>query len=325
MRATRSHVQLKRMTQHAEPPDAGNCDLQHLAHLQQEATMGTASARSLGLALRKLRIGTGNERSPQWTLEEAAASIRAHKSTVSRIERGLVAASPKDVEALLGFYGVDDQELTESVVGLARAGRRQNWWADYRDIIHPQFRQYLGLEAEAASLHSWQPNIIPGLLQTPGYARALVTAYQRGKNAEEATRLVDARMERQTLLQGKDAPIFQAIIGEAVLRRVIGGKQVMHDQLTRLAGAADQPNVQVQVLPYSAGAYVPEVGGFQVLRFADSEAGEVVCVEILGRTLYLDDRAEVELYRDAWEDVLGKAAPHQESLELIRTAAEEMQ
>jgi transcriptional regulator with XRE-family HTH domain len=295
-----------------------------LAHLQQEATMGTASARSLGLALRKIRIGTGDERSPQWTLEEAAASIRAHKSTVSRIERGLVAASPKDVKALLGFYGVEDQELTESILSLAKAGRRQNWWADYRDIIHPQFRQYLGLEAEAASLHSWQPNIIPGLLQTAGYARALVTAFQRGKNAEEATRLVEARMERQTLLQGRDAPILQAIVGEAVLHRVIGGRQVMQEQLARLAEAANLPNVQVQVVPYSAGAYIPEVGGFQVLRFADSEPGDVVCVEILGRTLYLDDRAEVELYRDAWEDMLGKAAPQRESLELIRVAAEEM-
>lgn len=286
--------------------------------------MGTASARSLGLALRRLRIGTGDERSPQWTLEEAAASIRAHKSTVSRIERGLVAANPKDVEALLEFYGVEDQGLTESILGLARAGRRQNWWADYRDIIHPQFRQYLGLEAGAASLHSWQPNIIPGLLQTAGYARALVIAFQRGENAEEATRLVDARTERQAILQGGNAPIFQAIIGEAALRRVIGGRQVMHEQLAHLAKATDQPNVQVQVVPYSAGAYMPEVGGFQVLRFADGEAGDVVCVEILGRTLYLDDRAEVEPYRDAWEDVLGKAAPHLESVELIRAAAEEM-
>ncbi|GLY00210.1 hypothetical protein Acsp01_05890 [Actinoplanes sp. NBRC 101535] len=99
---------------------------------------------------------------------------------------------------------------------------------------------------------------------------------------------------------------------------------MMHEQLARLAEAADQPNVQVQVLPYAAGAYMPEVGGFQVLRFADSEAGDVACVEILGRTLYLDDRAEVELYRDAWEDVREKAAPHRESLDLIRAAAEEM-
>jgi hypothetical protein len=286
--------------------------------------MGTASARSLGLALRKLRIGTGDERNPQWTLEEAADCIRAHKSTLSRIERGLVAAAPRDVKSLLEFYGVEDQMLADSIMELARAGRRRNWWSDYRDVLHPQFRQYLGLEAEAASLHVWQPSLVPGLLQTADYARALVVAFQRGHNVSGVDRTVSARIERQSILQGADAPVLQAVIGEAALHRVVGGRQVMHEQLMHLAEAANQPNIQLQVVPFSAGAYMPEAGGFWVLRFSDSAAGEVVCVEILARTLYVDDRDEVETYRDAWEDVLGKAAPHQESVKMITAAAEEM-
>ena len=286
--------------------------------------MGSASNRSLGAALRKIRVGTGDERNPQRTLDEAAAHIRAHKSKISRIERGLTSATPRDVRDLLSFYAVEDQELIDAMVKLAQGGRRGNWWTDYRDITPRQFTQYLGLEGEAASLHSWQPNLVPGLLQTAGYAHALVLAYRQGRNASEAARLVEARMERQTILQGPDAPVLHAIVGEAALHRLVGGKQTMHEQLDHLLEVASRPNVQMQVLPYSAGAYTPEEGGFQVLRFADSAAGEVVCVDLLTRTLYVDDTGEVEQYRDAWEDVLGKAAPHQESIRMIKAAAEEM-
>ncbi|MEU4155661.1 helix-turn-helix transcriptional regulator [Actinoplanes sp. NPDC026670] len=274
--------------------------------------------------MRKLRVGEGDERNPQWTLDEAAASFDGHKSKLSRIERGLTAAAPRDIRALLAFYGVEDAELTEALLTLARGGRRGNWWTDYRDVLPRQFTAYLGLEAEAEALLAWQPNVIPGLLQTAGYARGLVLAHRQRKNEEEATRLVEARMERQAILQGPNAPLLQAIIGEGALHRMVGGRQVMHEQLTHLAEVAEQPNVQVQVLPYSAGAYTPEEGGFQVLRFADTAAGEVVCVDLLTRTLYVDDKGEVLQYRDAWEDVLGKAAPHQESIRMIMAAAEEM-
>ncbi|MFI5492520.1 helix-turn-helix transcriptional regulator [Actinoplanes sp. NPDC051859] len=286
--------------------------------------MGTASARSLGSALHQLRVGAGDERSPQWTLEEVAKAIEVHKTTVSRVERGTVAVNPRIVDKLLDFYGVEDRLMVASIRQLAEAGRRRKWWTDYRDVLHPKFQHVLGLEAEAVSLHAWEPSLVPGLLQTAEYARALVVAYQRGRDAAGIERTVKARMERQAILQREDAPLLQAVIGEAALHRVIGSREVMYAQLRQLAEATGQPNVQVQVLPFSAGAIMSEVGGLQVLRFADSAAGEVVCAEALTRSLYVDDREEVGLYRDAWEDVLAHAATRQESAEMIEAAAEEM-
>lgn len=281
--------------------------------------MGTASARSLGAALRKLRT----ERDNPLTLDEVAQHFEWHKSKLSRIERGLTAAPIREVRGLINYYEVEDQDLVDAMLRLAQGGRRGSWIHGYRDVMPRQFAAYLGLEAEAASLHAWQPNLVPGLLQTAGYARALVLAWKPGKNDVQAAQLVEARMERQAILRGPDAPVLHAIIGEGALHRMVGGTQVMGEQLARLAEVAERPNVRLQVVPNSAGAYTPEECGFQMLRFADSAAGDVVCVDLLTRTLYVDDRGEVEQYRDAWEDVLGKAAPQRDSLKMIKAAAEE--
>ncbi len=131
-------------------------------------------------------------------------------------------------------------------------------------------------------------------------------------------------MYRQQLLTGDDAPRLHAILDEAVIRRMIGGRDVMHEQLLHLSEAASRPNVVVQVIPFAAGAHMAMEGGFIVLRFAEVDDGDVVSVDQLTRSLYLDDASEVERYRDAWESVLATAASPADSKRMIKAAAEEM-
>ncbi|WP_436521424.1 helix-turn-helix domain-containing protein [Actinoplanes sp. HUAS TT8] len=281
--------------------------------------MGGASSRSLGAALRKLRT----EHKPPLTMEEVANQFGWHKSKVSRIERGISTIPPRDVRALVAFYGVEDVELIDAMVKLAAASRHRNWWHRYTDVLPRQFATYLGLEGEAASMHSWEPVLVPGLLQTESYARALIAIHRTGQNDAETDRRVEARMERQALLRGPGAPNFHAIIGENALHQMIGGRQVMGEQLRHLAETAERSNVTVQVVPWSAGACMPMEGGFQILRFADSAAGQVICIDLRMTTIYLDDPAEIDGYRDAWEDVLAKALPPNDSLRIIKAATTE--
>ncbi|MFI5494463.1 helix-turn-helix domain-containing protein [Actinoplanes sp. NPDC051859] len=291
-----------------------------LAQHAQEVTVGSASSRSLGAALRKLRT----EHNPPLTLDDVAKHMEWSQSKVSRIERGLIGVAARDVRSLTAFYGTDDQDMVDTMVKLATAGRRRNDWHQYTDVLPRQFATYLGLEPEAKSLHSWEPNFVPGLLQTESYARALVAVYRKGQTEAEVARRVEARMERQALIRGMSAPLLHAIVGESVLHQVVGDREITRNQLDSLITIANRPNVDVQVLPWAAGAAMPTEGGFQILRFADDAAGEVVCVDLRTQVSYIDKPAEVSAYRDAWEDLLSKAAPPQDSLRMIRAAAEEL-
>ncbi|WP_189333181.1 helix-turn-helix domain-containing protein [Actinoplanes ianthinogenes] len=269
--------------------------------------------------MRKLRKSKG------LTLEDVAKHFDWSPAKVSRIELGRVAVTTRDARDLAIYYGVDDETELQTLRRLARGSRQRDWWHAYNDVLPKQFGTYLGLEAEAASIHAWEPLLIPGLLQTAAYARALVVAHRAEHNEGETERRVEARMERQDILSGEEAPFMQAVLGESALRRQVGGRDVMRDQLAFLAKMTERQNVQVHIVPYSAGAYMPMEGGFQMLRFADPEAAPIVCIDLLTRNLYLDDVAEVGRYRDAWEDVLTKALPHTESAAMIKAAAEEME
>jgi hypothetical protein len=151
-----------------------------------------------------------------------------------------------------------------------------------------------------------------------------VLAHAPSQNEDEVARRVEARMLRQQILTGEHAPSLHVVIDAGALHRAIGGPEVMYAQLGRLAEAARRPNVTVQVLPFSAGAYTPMEGGFIVLRFADDEGGDIVSVDLLARSLYVDDPREVARYRDAWENVLATAASPADSLNMITAAAERM-
>ncbi len=280
---------------------------------------GSIGRRRLGIELRELRTRK------QLTLEDVASHFGWSTSKVSRMERGLVPVAPRDVRDLASLYGVTDADETNLLLAMSGTSRQRDWWHRYDDVMPRQFSVYLGFEGDASSIHTYEALYVPGLLQTEGYARALVDAHQTSNNDQEAARRVEARMLRQALITGSDAPRLHAIIDEAALRRVVGGRDVMRDQLNHLATAAMRPNVLVQVIPFNAGAYMPMEGGFIILRFTDAADADVVCVDLLTRSLYLDDPGEVDRYRDAWENVLATAASPQSSVELIKAAAEGME
>lgn len=165
-----------------------------------------------------------------------------------------------------------------------------------RQALPRQFSVYLGFEGDAAFIHTYQTVLIPGLLQTADYARSIFEAAQPGEGSEEIGRRVEARLLRQVLLTGKDAPRLWAILDEAAIRRVVGGPQIMRAQLEHLLTMGKQSNVTIQVVPFAAGAYMSMDGGFIILRFAEADDPDVVCVDSRTRSLYIDDPAEVRRY-----------------------------
>jgi transcriptional regulator with XRE-family HTH domain len=279
---------------------------------------GSIDRRRLGIELRRLR------EAKNLTLEDLRTYTGWSTSKGSRQERGLVPINPADLRTLIQFYDVKEQGAIDALMALASGSRGRDWWHRYDDVIGRQFSTYLGFEAVASVVQTYEGMVVPGLLQTTDYARALVDAVGDAQTEEEAARRVEARVYRQQILQGDDAPRLHAIIDEGVLQRVVGGPAVMHGQLLHLAEMTQRATVTVQVVPFAAGAHRAMEGGFIILRFADEGDGDVVSVDLRTRSLYLDDRGEVEAYRDAWESVLATAASPMLSRQMIDAAAEEM-
>jgi transcriptional regulator with XRE-family HTH domain len=277
---------------------------------------GSIDRRRLGIALREMRTGKGI------TPAQVAEHTGWSESKVSRQERGLSPISPADLRVLLRYYEVTDQASIDFLLGLASGSRGRDWWHQFSDVTPRQFSTYLGFEAVAASIHTYELAVVPGLLQTQEYARALVDAVGDAGTEKEAERRVEARAYRQQILTGEHAPRLHAIVGEAVLHIQVGGAQVMRGQLAHMADLARRPNVTVQVVPFAAGAHRAMEQGFIVLRFADTEMSDVVSVDLRTRSLYVDNPNEVAAYRDAWESVLSVAATPTDSLQMITAAAD---
>ena len=175
---------------------------------------------------------------------------------------------------------------------MAAASRQRDWWHKYDDLLPRQFSVYLGFRATRR--RSTTPDdVIPGLLQTADYARALFEAAQPGESEEELQRRIEARLLRQAVITGANGPRLYAIVDEAALHRLVGGPEVMGKQLEHLLEVGRRGNVTVQVIPFRAGAYMSMEGGFIILRFAEATDPEVVCIDTLTRSLYIDDASEV--------------------------------
>ncbi|MCP9207020.1 helix-turn-helix domain-containing protein [Streptomyces cucumeris] len=265
----------------------------------------------LGSQLRRLRESRGITR------EAAGYSIRASESKISRMELGRVSFKARDIEDLLTLYGVTDEAERAALLGLAREANLTGWWHSYGDVLPGWFQTYVGLEGAASHIACYELQFIHGLLQTEGYAHAVVTRGQPQAPAAEVDRRVALRLERQKLLVSERAPAFHAVLDEAALRRPYGGREVMRAQLRHLIAVSEQPNVTLQVMPFSFGGHAAESGAFTLLRFPESDLPDVVYLEQLTSALYLDKRDEVAQY----ERVLGRLgedslSPH-ESRELL--------
>jgi len=232
----------------------------------------------LGAQLRRLR------EEAKISTERAAATIEVTASTLRRVEAGRVGIKGPALNALLNEYGVDDAELRETLLTMARTGKQRGWWAKYGDLP-TAYRQYIGLESAAEEIHNFEMIVVPGLLQTERYARAIVTGEATQPTPEAVEQRVAARLERQKLIKEGRLQLI-AVLDEAVLHRQIGGTDVMEEQLGALLAATKLWNVTLQVIPFREGAYAAMLSSFHVLRFPGN--AEVVYIEGLTGDLYAE-------------------------------------
>src|SRR4051812_18708661 len=257
----------------------------------------------LGAHLRRLREAQGVTR------EEAGWEIRSSDSKISRMELGRVGFKERDVADLLTLYGVDDHEERERLLALAKEANTQGWWHRFGDVLPSWLHSYLGLEAAAAVIRTYEVQFVPGLLQTTDYARAVILLGHENARYEEVERRVGLRIARQQLLHREHAPLLWAVVDEAALRRPIGGAKVMQAQLEALIEATKLPSVRLQVIPFQAGGHAAAGGSFTLLRFPDTDLPDVVFVEQLTSALYLDKRDDVDQYTAAMERLCVEAIP----------------
>ncbi|MGW2475300.1 helix-turn-helix domain-containing protein [Streptomyces sp. NPDC001665] len=266
----------------------------------------------LGSQLRRLRDSRGITR------EAAGYSIRASESKISRMELGRVSFKARDVEDLLTLYGVTDEAERDSLLALAREANVAGWWHSYGDVLPGWFQTYVGLEGAASLIRIYEVQFVHGLLQTEDYAHAVVSRGMRGASAAEIDRRVALRLERQKVLVSERAPHFHAVLDEAALRRPYGGSEVMRAQLRHLIDMSEQPNITLQVMPFSFGGHSGESGSFTMLRFPESDLSDIVYLEQLTSALYLDKDEEVAQYEKAMTRLHEESPDPEESRDLLR-------
>ena len=270
----------------------------------------TIRRRRLGAALRRLREGSG------MSLDAVAKELGWSTSKVSRIESAKIAVTPADVRALLGVLDALSEEV-KTLVSLASEDRQPGWWRQYAEVLPPWFEGYLSLESEAALLLAYESEVVPGLLQTEQYAAEILRQSSYTQLPDEAARAAELRRARQVRLVGPDPIHLDVVINEGALRRVVGDRKVMCDQLTRLIEAVELPNVALRVLPFAAGAHPGVDGSFTVLEFSDPSNPRIVYLDRMTDSEYLDSLRDVAAYRHAHERLRASALSVNDSQEMI--------
>jgi hypothetical protein len=245
-------------------------------------------------------------------------------STLSRIETGKAPTKSAYLSHLLELYQVTDPAQRQILVDMAREGHRKGWWAAYDDVLPSGLGVYVGLEAEASGLRSYEIGVVHGLLQTTDYARAVLRASAPRHTADQIERLVDLRMERQRRLDDDPPLDLWVIHDEAVIRRTVGGPTVMRHQLAHLLVASGLPGVTLQVLPFDSGAHAGHDGPFSIVEFHDRSDSEVVYVESTAGPIYLEKDRDVRASAEIFDRLRAAALPPEASLDLISKAAREL-
>ncbi|MDQ0955137.1 transcriptional regulator with XRE-family HTH domain [Streptomyces phaeochromogenes] len=246
----------------------------------------------LGKRLQELRQGAGV------SLEDAAKALHVKPLTIRRLEKAEVALKTLYVEKLLQTYGAAQQEVDEFVT-LAERANEPGWWHAYRDVVPDWFSAYVSLETGAKTLRTYEPHYVTGLLQTYNYARAVLRGGFPNESDEDLGRRVDLRLRRQGLLERPDAPTLWVVMEETVLHRVVGGAEVMREQIERLLEVSELDHVSVDVVPFTAGAHVGACAPFTYFRFEERELPDIVYSEILSASVYLDQRSDVAGHLEA--------------------------
>jgi transcriptional regulator with XRE-family HTH domain len=274
----------------------------------------TVAQRRLARALRRLRAKA------ELTIEQVADKLDLSASTISRLETAQATVRRGDVRELLDIYGVTGIQR-EELLRLAEQSRKQPWWQEYKDL--PQAAA-ADLEAQAAVIRQYSALLVPGLLQTEAYAREVLRAVLGDEGAKDLERHLTLRMKRQTVLNDQKSPQYVVVLDEAVLRRVVGDRHVMHEQLERLIEASTLQNVTLRLLPLTAGAHPGMDGDFTIFRYQQPEDQDVVYddpdvvyVDDLAGGSYIEDRDRTERYNRAFEQLLEKAWDRAKSAQVL--------
>lgn len=258
--------------------------------------------RALGRRLTRLRLANGKSRR-----EVAEAKLGISEPTLHRIETGKVPVTGANVRALCWLYGAD-QSVTDALAELALGTSREEWW-DGSPVIPDWFKLYVGLEASASKISTYEGEVVPGELQTEQYALAIFGAEQPA-DEEAMHRHVKLRMQRQrALLARSPAPQVITVLGESALTRPVGGKAVLEGQIEHLRRTARRDNVEIRVLPFAAGAHAALAGAFRVLDFDDPDDPDVVYIESHVGALYLEEDHEVAEYRRVFDLICATSVP----------------
>ncbi|MFC5749971.1 helix-turn-helix domain-containing protein [Actinomadura rugatobispora] len=271
----------------------------------------TTRGRRLAFELRKFR-----ERA-ELTPSQAARQLGWSLSKLIRIEKAQTQPKTSDITAALALYGVDSATHA-ALIQLAKESWKRGWWTAYADVFSGSI---VALEDEASSICAWEPQLVPGLLQTEEYAHGIISL--RSEDPATIHRRVMARMNRGMLLRRPDAPRLHAVLDEAVLRRGIGGPEVMRKQFSALVEAAQRPNVTIQIMPFDSGAHLGLEGSMELLGFADDAELDVAYAEGPMGDIYLESAEEVTRIRLALETICSAAMPPAESVHLIAALAQD--
>jgi transcriptional regulator with XRE-family HTH domain len=272
----------------------------------------TVRRRRLGAELRQRRERAG------LSLEVVAERLECSQSKISRIETGHTSVTVRDVRDMLTIYEATDAEI-EELSDLARDARQKAWWHPFTQVLSSA---YVGLEAEAQRVRTYEQLVVPGLLQTEAYARAMMLTLPK-RRAEEVSDRIRVRMQRQSLLDREDDFFLWVVLDEAAVSRPVGGHEVMREQLHRLVEAAERPNVKIQLLPFELGAHAGMDGTFAILDFQESRDRSIVFAENATGGLFIDKFDEVQRYLRLFDIIHTAALGPEHTVARIKELVEE--
>jgi len=270
----------------------------------------TLRGRRLGAELRRLREAAGR------SIQEVANALECSDSKISRIETGQVSATPRDVRDMLSLYRVG-REQRDALIQVAREVRQRGWWSNYADVPDGM-PAFASLEVAAGSILTYMALVLPALFQTRAYAEAVLRAILPDLLPEEIERRVQLRMDRQSILEQRNAPKVSVVLDEALLRRPVGSTEIMRIQLDKLVGATSSPTVTLQVLRTDVGEHAGLDGPFTIVRYSEPAEPDFVVLDSVMRELYLEDADELDRYIRVFDRLRAVSLAPDDSVDFIR-------
>ncbi|WP_281292149.1 helix-turn-helix domain-containing protein [Actinomadura decatromicini] len=267
--------------------------------------------RRLAAELRRIRTDAG------MSITEVVAQLGWQGSKLSRIENRQIGISTADVRKLLDLYGVNDPRQVDRLAEMARRAKERGWWESYAATLPTETRTMIGIETEASLICTYEQALIPGLLQTPDYANAVISAARPTDSREVINERVEVRLARQALLEENTAPQLWVVINEGAARQMVGSREIMASQLRSLAEAHNKRNVVVQILPFTAGEHPAMVGSFSVFTFPAEEDAGAVYIETMNSALILEQPHDLQTYGDAFNRIRAAALSPRDSRDLL--------